>query len=240
MIAPRRPILPQRLALFDIDGTLIRDRGAARDAFASALRTVFDCIPPLDQYDFSGRTDPEITHMVLENSGLTAAEIDSRIGELWPRYLSELQERITRTPVEVIEGVEHLLAELEKESGITTGLLTGNVEEGARTKLASGKLNRFFGFGAFGSDSARRADLPPIAMSRAVERTGHRFEASDVVIIGDSIHDVRCGKPHSATSIAVATGKTSADNLRAEEPDFLFEDFTDAPAVLSAILGATR
>lgn len=232
--------MPQRLALFDIDGTLIRDRGAARDAFASALRTVFDYTPPLDHYDFSGRTDPEITHMVLENSGLTTGQIDSRIAELWPRYLSELQDRIARTPVEVIEGVEHLLAELEKESGITTGLLTGNVEGGARTKLASGKLDRFFSFGAFGSDSPRRSDLPPIAISRAADCTGHRFEPRDVVIIGDSIHDVRCGKPHSATSIAVATGKTPAENLRAEEPDFFFEDFTDAPAVLSAILGATR
>jgi len=65
--------------------------------------------------------------------------------------------------------------------------------------------------GAFGSDSAKREELPPVAVARAEERHGHRFAGEDVVIIGYSIYDVRCGVPHGATTIAVASGKTPAE-----------------------------
>jgi phosphoglycolate phosphatase-like HAD superfamily hydrolase len=57
------------------------------------------------------------------------------------------------------------------------------------------------------------------------------------VIIGDSIYDVRCGVPYDATTIAVASGKTSADILRAENPRHFFDDASDVRAVMDAILG---
>ena len=110
-------------------------------------------------------------------------------------------------------------------------LLTGNIERGARLKLSGPALNGYFPFGAFGSDSPRREELVPIA----VQRSGHRFSGRDVVIIGDSIYDVRCGTPHSATTIAIASGKTSAELLRAENPNHFFESAED-PGLLNAIL----
>jgi len=58
----------RRLVLFDIDGTLITDGGASRSAFADALRQVFDYQGDLARYDFSGRTDPQITTMVLSDA----------------------------------------------------------------------------------------------------------------------------------------------------------------------------
>jgi phosphoglycolate phosphatase-like HAD superfamily hydrolase len=57
------------------------------------------------------------------------------------------------------------------------------------------------------------------------------------VIIGDSIYDVRCGVPYEATTIAVASGKTPAETLRAENPTHFFEDVSDLGAVLRAMLG---
>jgi phosphoglycolate phosphatase-like HAD superfamily hydrolase len=63
------------------------------------------------------------------------------------------------------------------------------------------------------------------------------FAGSDVVIIGDSIYDVRCGVPYDATTIAVASGKTPAEVLRAENPTFFFDDAADVRAVMTAILG---
>src|SRR5206468_3079987 len=53
----------RRLVLFDIDGTLISDGGASRDAFAAALLEVYGYQQQLRRYDFSGRTDPQIAHM---------------------------------------------------------------------------------------------------------------------------------------------------------------------------------
>src|SRR5919109_4175488 len=76
----------RRLVLFDIDGTLITDGGAARDAFAMALRAVFGYEGRLQRYDFSGRTDPQITRMILRDEGLSDSEVDVRLGALFRTY----------------------------------------------------------------------------------------------------------------------------------------------------------
>jgi len=226
----------RRLVLFDIDGTLITDGGAARQAFAIAIEETYDYRGDLRRYDFSGRTDPQIAHMVLRDAGLDPEQIEAKIAHLWKRYVEELAGSVP-TRVRELPGIRPLLDALQADRRVTLALLTGNIEPGARLKLEPPAFNDYFPFGAFGSDSARREDLPPIAVARAAEANGHRFTGRDVVIIGDSIWDVRCGVPHAATTIAIASGKTSADLLRAEKPDHLFSSAEDREALLNAILG---
>jgi len=225
-----------RLVLFDIDGTLITDGGAARAAYASALEAVYGYRGDLRRYDFSGRTDPQISHMVLGDFGLAAEEIDASMDALWTIYLDQLATHAPRC-VRALPGVVTLLDALAADARVTLALLTGNIEPGARLKLAGADLNRYFPFGAFGSDSPRREELPPIAVARAAAMTGIDFAARDVVIVGDSIYDVRCGVPHDATTIAIASGKTAAALLRAENPHYFFESAEDTAALLAAIVG---
>lgn len=224
-----------KLVLFDIDGTLIRDDGAARDAFAEGLRKVYGHSSPLDRFDFSGRTDPEITWMVLEESGVRPEDVEEGLGRLWEAYLSSLSERISRHSVRLMPGIEALLEALERRDDVVLALLTGNIEPGARTKLSPFDLNRFFPFGAFGSDSRFRNELPLVALARARQHGHHQFTSEDIVVIGDSIYDVRCAVPHRARSVAVATGVTSAELLQAESPDYFFETLEDTEAVIEAI-----
>lgn len=225
-----------RLVLFDIDGTLISDGGAARDAFRDALASVYGYRGDLARYDFSGRTDPQITRMVLGDAGFPAADIDARMPQLWDRYLSGLARNVTPHRVRTLPGIRRLLDALEEQCSVTLALLTGNIEPGARLKLGAVSLNDYFTFGAFGSDSADRNELPPIAMQRAGELAECRIEPGEVVIIGDSIYDVRCGVPYGVTTIAIASGKTSADALRAENPHHFFESAEDLGALLNVIL----
>jgi len=228
--------LNRRLVLFDIDGTLITDRGAARQAFGAALAQTFDYRDDLSRYDFSGRTDPQIAFMILRDAGWNDADIEARFPELWTRYLADLAKNATPERVQTLPGIVPLLDALASHDDVTLALLTGNIEPGARLKLGPANLNGYFPFGAFGSDSAKREELPPIAVERASRIDGYRFEGRDVVIIGDSIYDVRCGVPHDATTIAIASGKTSADRLRAENPDHFFDSAEAVDALLSAIL----
>ena len=225
----------QKLVLFDIDGTLISDGGASREAFASALLDVFGYRGELRRYDFSGRTDPQIAQMVLRDAGWSETDINSRAVQLWDAYVAGL-EKHERARVRELPGVRVLLDALQSDSRVTLALLTGNIERGARLKLSGPALNDYFPFGAFGSDSAKREELPPIAIERAEAFSGHRFRGRDVIIIGDSIYDVRCGAPHSATTIAIASGKTSANALKAEKPDYFFESASDREELLKAIL----
>jgi phosphoglycolate phosphatase len=225
-----------RLVLFDIDGTLITDGGAARAAYAAALEVTYGYRGDLRRYDFSGRTDPQITHMVLRDAGLSAEAIDARMDALWSVYLEHLAANVPAR-VRALPGIVALLDALAADARVTLALLTGNIEPGARLKLGGADLNRYFPFGAFGSDSPRREELPPIAVARATEHAGIAFRGRDVVIIGDSIYDVRCGVPHDATTIAIASGKTAAEALRAENPHYFFSSCEDTDAVIAAILG---
>lgn len=224
-----------RLVLFDIDGTILTDRGASRAAFAEALRDVYGYDGDLARYDFSGRTDPQITHMVLADAGFTRDQVEARFDSLWAHYLAGLAYNLRGVDVHVMPGIREVIAALHEHENIVLALLTGNIEPGARLKLDGAQLNDYFAFGAFGSDSADRTQLPPIAVRRASEIYGETIEGRDVVIIGDSIYDVRCGVPWSATTIAVASGKTPAATLRAENPDHFFDDLSDVQAVLRAI-----
>lgn len=229
-----------RLVLFDIDGTLLTDRGASREAFGVALREVYAYDGDLGRYDFSGRTDPQIARMVLADAGWDHAAIDARIGRLWEIYLAGLARNAAGDRVKVLPGIPPLLDALSGRRDVVLALLTGNIEPGARLKLGGAGLNEHFPFGAFGSDSHDRNRLVPFAVGRAASRLGHAFEGSEVVIIGDSIYDVRCGVPHGARTIAVASGRTPGELLRAENPTHYFDDAQDVEAVVEAIMGGTR
>ena len=54
-------------------------------------------------------------------------------------------------------------------------------------------------------------------------------------VIGDTPRDVEAGKIAGAKTIAVATGGSDTETLRATEPDFLFDNLSDSPAFLSIL-----
>lgn len=224
-----------RLVLFDVDGTLLSAGRAARDSILAALAEVLGWEGSSDGNDFSGKTDPQILReLVMESVG--RPRFEAGLQAVLDRYVEELSRRLSPEAVVVKPGVAALLDRLAEDPRVTLGLLTGNIERGARLKLEPTGLNRYFRFGAFGDDSADRYCLPSIAVARAREETGRDFDGRSVVIIGDSVHDVACGRSLGARSIAVATGPTPAERLQAEGPDALFADFSDVEAAREAIL----
>ena len=225
-----------RLILFDIDGTLLSAGRAARESILAALRAVLGWDGTADGNDFSGKTDPQILRELVEES-VGADRFQAELARVLDCYVEELRSRLRPEAVVPKPGVPELLERLAREPNVVLGLLTGNIERGARLKLDPPGFNRYFPFGAFGDDSADRYCLPAVAVARARERTGRDFAGESVVIIGDSVHDVGCGRPLGARTIAVATGPTSAEALATERPHALFQDFSDVSAAAQAILG---
>lgn len=230
-----------RLVLFDIDGTLLSAGAAARDSILSALEAAYgwsarDEHQDRGRWDFSGKTDPQIVRELLR-ADLGDERCEERLEHALGVYLGELERRLTPGTVIPKPGISELLARLAADPRVTLGLLTGNLEPGARLKLAPPDYNRYFPFGAFGSDSADRYTLPPIAVERAFAHTGRRFEGKSIVIVGDSVHDVACGRTLGVRAVAVATGITSLERLGAESPDAMLADFSDTDRALGAILG---
>ena len=228
----------ESLVLFDIDGTLVWTDGAGRSAIGEALLSEMGSTGPIDDYRFDGKTDPQIVVDLMTAANHPDAESAEHIEAVCRRYVDllrrELDER--QKAIRVYPGIEDLLRALEARSDTVVGLLTGNVEEGARLKLSAAGIDpRRFRIGAFGSDSAVRADLPAIAATRAEPLMGRVPEGNAIVIIGDTPADMTCGNGVGARAVGVATGRHSVAELLQAGGDAVFEDLTDTESVLDAI-----
>ena len=216
-----------RLILFDIDGTLLECGPQIRPIFVNSLVEVFGRIVNMDRYDLSGRTDPRIALDLLTEAGLAEQEILARLPEVRAKYATRLERELDRQCMRLLPGVSETLESLARRKDVVLGLVTGNWEPGARTKLSRFDLNRFFDFGAFGCDGVERSDLPPVALERAELMTGRRFRPEEALIVGDTIHDVTCAKAHGIPVLAVATGRTTAETLREGGADRVVADLTE-------------
>jgi phosphoglycolate phosphatase len=190
-----------------------------------------------DGFDYSGKTDPQIVRELMRGRGFDDAAIDERLPLALERYRARLTEWIRPRDVRSKPGIAPLLEALAEQQWVALGLLTGNLEPCARLKLEPVGANRFFRFGAFGSDHEGRYRLPELALARALAATGIPFEGADAVIVGDSVHDVLCGRSIGVRAVAVATGRTPAERLEAAGADVVVPDFGDTQRALRAILG---
>ena len=230
-----------KLVLFDIDGTLLWTDGAGRRAIQRALVDEAGTAGPIATYRFDGKTDPQIVRDLLSLAGHSGAENATVIQAVCRRYVEHLRTELERPTqaTRLMVGIADLLAALEPhetQGRALVGLLTGNVAPGAALKLRSAGLDPTrFRVGAYGSDSARRAELPAVAAGRAAALTGATFTGSDVIIVGDTPDDVACGRPIGARSLAVATGSYDVAALRATGATYVFETLADTAAVLDAI-----
>jgi phosphoglycolate phosphatase-like HAD superfamily hydrolase len=226
-----------KLFLFDIDGTLVTARGAGRTAFARALVAVFGTVGPLEAtYDFRGRTDLAILHELMTAAGFAPDVIAERTRACFDAYAKELARVIgDGRDVRVLPGVPELVRALAARDDAMVGLLTGNVEDGARIKLAPTGLLPYFAVGAYGSDDADRRRLPPIACARARAIAGREFPFGRVTILGDTPLDVDCARACGARAVAVATGFYPYDDLHGCAPDHLFRDFADVERVVKVL-----
>jgi phosphoglycolate phosphatase-like HAD superfamily hydrolase len=219
-----------KLILFDIDGTLIDCGGQARVAFGKALGVVFGETGPIDEFDFSGKTDTRIVTDLMTAAGRPRDQVLATLPKLRDEYLATLERELTRDRMRVLPGIEPLLDHLAARDDIVLALLTGNWERGARIKLSRHDLNRHFAFGSFGGDVFDRNDLPPIAIERALQATQRRFRPEEVVIVGDSILDVGCARANGIPCLAVATGRTERAELENAGPMWIVDDLSNAIA----------
>lgn len=224
------------LLLFDIDGTLLRVTGGTDRAVAHAVSTVTGQSVSTDGVSFSGRTDPEIFRDVLRASGV--ADPAPVLEDVLEAYVEAAQQTIRPADVEPLPGIPALLSTLSDRTDVFLGLLTGNVEPIAYHKLRGAGLSDVFSVGAFGSDNADRAALPPVAVRRASSRSGRSFSIPDTVIIGDTHNDIRCARAAGSRCVAVCTGRYSRAELEPHAPDLLLEDFRDLHAAIQGILGS--
>lgn len=223
----------QRLLLWDIDSTLINSGGAGDKSLREVIRARFGVEDDLREIEIAGRTDRHIARSILEKFGVSPNE--SNVTEFLDEYIARLRDLLPQLSGRVLPGVREILDRLHGREDRVLALLTGNLRRGAQLKLERYGLWNYFEFGAFADDHHDRNELGAFARRRATEKHGREFDVAAIDVIGDTGHDIACGKVFGARTIAVATGSWTRDQLAPHHPDFLFDDFSDVDAVMATL-----
>ena len=222
-----------KLVLFDIDGTLVLTGGAGLRAMTRACEEIVGHADALDGIPVAGRTDWIILHDTLGRLGRALDQ--SLFDQLRERYVEHLRHEILQPGKGfngALPGVPELLQQLDERDDVYLALLTGNFEAGARIKLERFDLWRYFRCGAYGDDAADRNALVPVAVTRASACGIPPIAPADVIVVGDTPHDVACARAAGATAVAVATGGYTADQLRACGASIVLDNLRDTERVV--------
>ena len=216
------------LLLWDIDGTLINSGGAGMRALRTALKQCFGIDGSLADIDFAGRTDRWIMRQIFAKFDLAASE--DNFARYLEAYLACLPAELANPGARVLPGVRPLLLAAAARPGVVQGLLTGNMRRGAEIKLGFHGLWTHFPFGAFADDAELRNELGPHALRRASEHSGRDFSPDRVWVIGDTPHDIACGRVIGARTLGLGTGSHSTRELAGHQPAAVLPDLADAAA----------
>ena len=223
------------ICLFDIDGTLVNTGGAGKAALDEALVEVFG-VAQASGVSTVGRTDRGIAIDMFTEYGTEHTE------ESWQRfldgYLLRLSNNLPQRDGRVLPGVEALLDLLATREDVAVGLLTGNVEEGARRKLEFFGIAERFAFGGFGDLHPSRNSVAAEALQQAERFVGQPADPQRVWVIGDTPLDVQCARAIGARAIGVSSGLVAADELAASDPDLMLSDLSDPGPLLAMMDGA--
>lgn len=228
-----------RVLLFDIDGTLQTSPGIGRLAFQRTLTRLIGSGAGIEGIRFAGRVDWAIWREVLAVHGYTHAAVDARLTDFAQLYEAELAALLANADdpkPALLPGALALLREVAADGSLLSGLVTGNTENAARLKLEYTRIAGYFRFGAFGNEAYDRNILPSLAIERASRfANGRQFSGADVIVIGDTIHDIACARAVGAKVIAVATGMDDEDTLWQAGADVVLPSLEDVRRVLDLI-----
>jgi phosphoglycolate phosphatase len=222
----------KRVVLFDVDGTLLHGGDTHWNAFKNAFKKTLNIdIKPIIRDKYQGFTDTGIIYDlmkendVVKDASTTQKIMNAMIGEF---------ENATLSDAILIDGVEDVLKALSKHENIVIGLVTGNLESIAYTKLKRFNIREYFLLGGFGHVSDVRSEL----ILNAIDQTEKKFGAiskNNVFIIGDTHRDILAAQEAGVKVIAVATGSIPLENLKSYNPTYAFENLKDTKKVLEVI-----
>lgn len=222
-----------KVVLFDIDNTLLYTGGAGSVAMTRAFEELYGVPNGFSGVEFSGRTDLFILEGGLRLHGVEGTASD-HLDAFTARYYALLPESIEKCRADgrVMPGFPQLVQALTA-SGATVGLATGNFSRAGYIKLESYGLGGLFAGGGFGETSLDRADV----VADAIRVVANGAVPGDIVVVGDTPHDITAAAANGARGVGVATGRDSVDVLRECGAVEVFPDFADWEGAAQRLLG---
>ncbi len=223
------------LVLFDIDKTLIDRSECHHQAFIHAFKKIYGVDTSVEVINYHGKTDPQIMHEVLLAEGLDENDICPFKNDFLSLLSNYFVSNVKYDKIKVMDGAVPLLKELENRK-VLLGLLTGNIETIAYSKLNHVDIGHYFKLGGFGSDSYYRANLVLNAIQRAENDFGFVRNKNNVFVVGDTPLDVAAGLKVGILTIGVASGEYSKDELLTSGAHYVLDDLRNKNEFLKIVL----
>jgi phosphoglycolate phosphatase-like HAD superfamily hydrolase len=218
-----------RLVLFDIDGTLVHTGGAGTKAFSRTFSHLFGLRHGAERMKFAGRTDVSLVREFFQIHGVP--ESRENFSRFFENYVFWLEQILARNTGDQCPGITRFLADLlALPQPPMLGLLTGNIRLGAEIKLRRFGLWDAFVMGGFADDHEDRNHIAVAALQRGRRVLDPQLHPQEVLVIGDTPFDVRCGKFIGAQTLAVATGGSKYEELKEHAADWTVQDLTQIHA----------
>jgi phosphoglycolate phosphatase len=224
-----------KLIIFDMDQTLVEVIHVHDEATRRVFKAFFNVETRLTKIDYAGRSLKDSFRTLAVLNGVPESEVRRRLPDILRAYDKAFAASLPADATgAVLPGVRPLLEALSTTDHLLA-LYTGDSPVVMRSVMAAAGLGGYFRYRFAGTEVAARADMVKQAIDTARRVAGRDFKGKDIVIIGDSIRDIEAGRVFGARTIAVATGRHSRAELAAEQPDYLFDNLEDWPAVMRAI-----
>jgi len=236
-----------RLVLWNLDLTLLDVGRVSRDAYADAFRRVTGR-PLVSLPQLAGRSDSEIFFEALALNDIPSGESEVAEAELLARYFWELeaafgvrQDQLAAAG-QLLPGARQVVTAVAAMPGVVQGALTGTIRPNAIAKLRAFGLDHLLDpeLSGYGSDAYPRGSLVLMARTMAAEKYGAPFPPESTVYVADTRRDVEAARVGGAASIAVATGRETAAELREAGADIVLAGLADTAQVIAAIDRLTR
>ncbi len=210
------------LVFFDINGTLIARDERTDIPYALAVDELIGKPDTMKGVDSSARSDRDVLQEVLRRFGFPYRD------SLWTQFLQLYEKKLDeyrltdvwRPNGDALDYVAYLL-----DRPVCLGLISGELQIGARYKLEKLGIWQHFPVGGFGEDGLRRYDIAEAALKKAEIHYGQRF--ARIYIIGDTLQDIRTARHLGAKVISIATGSNSRAELAGLKPDHLIDRFAE-------------
>ncbi len=218
-----------RLVLFDIDGTLVLTGGAGTKAFSQTFSHVFGLHHGAERMKFAGRTDVSLVREFFKIHGVPESRENFR--QFFDNYVFWLEHILARGDGNECADITRFISDLlALPQPPMLGLLTGNIQLGAEIKLRRYGLWDHFVMGGFADDHEDRNHIAVATLQRGRRVLDPQLQPQEIVVIGDTPFDVRCGKFIGAKTLAVATGGSKYGELRQHGADWTVQDLTQIRA----------
>lgn len=229
------------LILFDIDMTLLETDHIGIALLENAGRELFHERFTAEGINFGGCLDPVIIAQMLINNQVD--NTPDNITALRKHYHTGLQRTANERPIaRALPGANELVNATRTHPAINAiGVLTGNYPETGAIKLASAGFDpTHFEINAWGDASPHaqphRSHLPPVAIESFKSMKRQHIDPEQVIVIGDTIHDVTCALDNNCRALAVATGHATREELEQAGAHLVVDDLTKTQELLEWIM----